>query len=273
MVVTVGNGLLQSFTAEGGGCVTTVDRRWQCEPQDALARLEDAVYEEPSLFEEIETALLFRPDMTVVAPGELLDDDPEGVKAIMDEYDLSATKECYQESAEDADGNRILYSLPAGLRDFMGRCLPTENVSHALSPLVKHFGRVAEKERGERMWVDFGERSADVVAFRDGHLLLANTWNFRDVSELIYYLVYAWRTLGMDSNSGQLLVSGGGEKRGEVMASLRRYVNYVAMPVLPREVKSAVASGVPLSAALTLRQMERDNNAGARHSENESTEQ
>lgn len=252
MVVTVGNGLLQAFTEEAGNLAVTVDRQWQCEPQDVLPRLEDSVYEEPSLFEDVETALLIRPAMTVVAPAELVGDDSLAVKAIMNQYDLSDAKECFAEPMEDSDGNLLLYSLPAGVRDFIGRCFPTENVSHVLLPLVKHFASVAGKESGDRMWVDIGPRSADVVAFSDGRLLLANTWHFRDESELVYYLVFAWRTLGFDSDAGQLLVSGTGELRRQIMSSLRKYVNYVAMPVLPRDVKSAVSSGIPLSVALTL---------------------
>lgn len=247
MVVEVGNGLLLAAVGDGDSMEMTVGRHWQCEPVDALSRLEDAVYEQPTLFDDVATTLLLAPTATTVVPRELVGDDDDAIAAVLDRYDLSEAKDCFAEPIGDADDNMLLYTLPAGMRGFLERCFPTEKVSHRLLPFLRCFMASASAEGGDRMWADIHDKRVDVAAFRDGHLLLANTWHWHASSDILYYLVYCWRTLALDSGSGQLCVSGDASVRNSLLPELRKYINYVAMPSLPRNVKNALSTGLPLN--------------------------
>lgn len=253
MAVVAGDGILQQVLAAADGKLSTdIDRRWSCEPADSLTRLEDAVYEEQSLFEDMDTTVLLRPTVSVLVPSELISaDDSEAVCAVMDRYDLSEAKECFAEPAEDADGNILLYSMPAGMRGFLERSFPTEKIGHALIPLIR--AASAEAGKGDFMWADIQTGRADVAAFRDGHTLLLNSWRFREPEDAAYYLTYAWRVAGMDAASGRMHVSGEAALRSAVVPMLRDHIGYVTMaPALPRAVKDANSAGVPLCAALAL---------------------
>lgn len=256
MVVNAGNGILQASVGDGGAMSMPIDRRWQCEPADALSRLEDMVYEQPSLFDDIDTTLLLSPTVSVVTPRELVGDDPDAIAAVLDRYDLSEAKDCFAEPIGDADDNLLLYTMPAGVRGFLGRCFPTEKVSHELLPFVRCFLSAAFAEGGDRMWADIHDSRVDVAAFRDGRLLLLNTWRWHASADILYYLVCCWRTLGLDSAGGQLCVSGPADVRGALLPELRKYVNYVAMPSLPRNVRSLLSSGLPLNAVRSVIEME-----------------
>lgn len=249
MVVVVGNGSLQVYSGRGEGEIAMpVDLSWQCEPADALTRLEDVVYEKPELFDDVPMALLLRPTVTTVVPSELLSgNQEESVAAILDRYDLSDAKDCFAEPIGDADGNMLLYTMPAGMRGFLERCFPTERICHELLPFLKCFMPIAAAEKGDRMWADVHGSYVDVAAFRDGRLLIANRWHWRGEKDIVYYLVYLWRTLGLDGDSGHLCVSGPSELRNRITSEMRHYINYVTMPELPREVKTQVSAGVPVS--------------------------
>ena len=257
MVLLVGNGVLQACVGrEEGAPEMVVDRHWSAEPADSLARLEDVVYEHPLLFDDVKSVVLLHPSMTTLAPSALIQDSEiESVDAVMDKYDLSEDKECFAETIGDADDNQLLYSMPRGMYGFLERCFPTEHIHHSLNPFLNCFLPSASAARGDAMWVDLHGDSADVAAFRDGRLLLANTWNYRSETDIVYYLVMVWRTLGMDADSGHLYLSGPAKARSNVTAMLRKYINYVAMPSVARELKDSVAAGIPLSMAVALRGM------------------
>lgn len=257
MVVSVGSGSLQSAVRYADGRVLkSVDVRWQCEPADALSRIEDAVYEHPALFDDIPTAVLLSPTLSTLAPEELLAQDSEkAVERILDQFVPAKEKECFSESMEGVPSTRLLYTLPSGVYSFIERCFPTESIHHCLTPLISHFAKSARTERGDRIWVDVHGGVADTIAFRDGELILANTWHWRAETDIVYYLVYVWRTLRFDNSGGQLHLSAPTEIRNRLTSELRRYIDYVTLPSLPRDVKESIAEGLPLSMVLTLRNM------------------
>ena len=260
MVVSAGPGSLQVAVAyDTGEVALTEDIRWQCEPADALARLEDMVYERPDLFEDIPMTLLLKPSLTTLAPLSLLSENrDQAVEKILDQFDPSTDKECFSEKIGDIDENVLLYSMPGGIAGFLERCFPTERVNHELMAFLQCFLPSARKERGDRMWADITGSCIHVAAFRNGHLLLANTWHCSGDNDMVYYLIFVWRTLGLDADNGKFYLSGQADVRSRVTAQLRKHINYVAIPSLPRELKTAINSGVPLAMAYALKGMTTD---------------
>lgn len=254
MVVVAGSGVLQQALHHADGTsALQIDHRWQCEPIDALSRLEDAVYEEQSLFDDLDTTLLLRPTVSTIVPRALLSpDDSDAIRAVMDHYDPTEAKDCFTEPIGDDDDNLLLYSMPAGIRGFLERSFPTEDIRHALLPMLQYFCSTAATIKGDCMWADVQTSRVDVIAFRSGHLLHANSWKFREPEDAAYYIAYTWQTLGLDTETGQLSISGKTSLRNAIVPTLRRHINYVTMATIPQTVKEANASGVPLCAALTL---------------------
>lgn len=253
MVITAGHGLLQQAVAYADGTMQlAVSRRWQCEPADACPTLEDAVYEEQSLFDDIDTTILLRPTATTIVPASLTGGGPDVAARVMNLYDLSETKECFMEQAGDADDNMLLYSLPAGMAGFLSRSFPTEKAHHALVPFLKAVMQARDFGSGDRMWADIHDGIVDVAAFRGQHLLLTNSWRWREPEDAAYYIAFAWRTLRLDDHAAQLSISGTARLRAAVIPMLRPYINYVTIATMPRSIKEANAAGMSLGMAFTL---------------------
>jgi len=258
MVITAGDGvLLQTLAVAGNEISVAVERHWQCEPSQAQSTLEDAVYEEQGLFEETDTVLLLKSNWSAIVPRHLLGDDTDAPRKVMDMYDLSETHETFLDPLGDEEDNMLLYTMPAGMRPFLERCFPTERVSHRLVPFFRFVAQKAANTKEETMWVDVRPGNVDVAAFRDGKLVLLNSWRFREASDAAGYLSFAWRTLGFDAAKGKLMVSGEASLRAAVIPLLRRQVNYVATATLPRDIKEPNSAGVPLASLEALKMLEK----------------
>ena len=226
-----------------------LSRKWECADADVLKHIEDAVYDDLLLPDDYDTSILVRPRATLLLPPDMTDpEDTDSLAAALEVVDSSETKDVWCEPMGEAIA---VYSTPAGVRGFLGRTFLTEDVHHVLAPLVNHFTPKAVAEGGEKMWVHLHPGGADIVAFRDGRLLHAGCWSCAPGLDAVYYILFAWRSLGFDPARGELMVSGSEELRREAMPLLRRHVNYVSLTVTNMAVGYALARGVSLSGALT----------------------
>lgn len=230
-------------------CVPYMSRRWECPEPDVLRHIEDAVYDDQLLTDDYDTSILVRPRATLLVPPDFVDvDDTDAVSEVMTAVDGSDRKDVWGEPLGEAV---VLYSLPAGIRGFLGRTFLTEDVHHVMVPYVSHFAPKAAAEGGEKMWVHLHEHGVDMAAFRDGRLLHAGCWTCAPGPDAAYYILFAWRALGLDPDRGELKLSGKETLRREVMTSLRRHISYVSLVVTSSAMSEALARGVGMSEALT----------------------
>lgn len=252
LLLTVGvRGLEAAFyNRKTRACVPYISRTWECPDADVLKRIEDAVYDDALLPDDYDTTILLRPKATLLVPPELVDtDDIDSIREALDAVDASDSKDVWYEDMGEA---LALYSTPDGVKGFLGRTFLTEDVHHLLHPFVEHFRVKASNEGGEKMWVHLGENYVDMAAFRDGRLLQATSWYCSPGADAAYFLLFAWRTLGLDPTQGEMNISGKEEYRREVMTLLRRHINYVSLTVNSTNVSEALATGISMSGALSL---------------------
>lgn len=250
LILTVGMcGLEATFlNVKTHVCVPYLRRAWECPAPDVLENLEDAVYDDPLLPDDYNVSILISPRSTLLVPPESV--DPEArpdIARVLDAVDASETKEVWTEPMGEA---LALCSLPKGIRGFLNRTFPTEDVRHLMAPIVEHFAPVARSEGGEKMWAHLHEGGVDMAAWRDGRLLHAGTWACKPGADAAYYLLFAWRALRLDSAQGELRVSGTELMRREVMTMLRHHINYVGLTVTDSATAVALSRGVALSQAL-----------------------
>lgn len=230
-------------------CVPYLTREWECADPDVLKHVEDTVYDDPLLPDDYDTSIFVRPRATLLVPPDMTDaEDVGSLDRVLSVLDGAERKDIWCEPAGEA---MVLYSTPAGVRGFLGRTFLTEDVHHAIVPLVSRFTPKASAEGGEKMWVHLHPAGVDMVAFRDGRLLHAGCWTCLPGMDAVYYVLFAWRSLEFDPSRGELMVSGKEELRREVMTTLRRHINYVSLTVTSSAVSDALSRGVSLSAALT----------------------
>lgn len=221
---------------------------WQGDPADSLRRIEDTVYDNPAIVDDYTTSILIRPVQMLFVPAESLDTGSEEQAAeLADMMDAAENKDVWLEEA--LPGIMAVYTTPAGLRDFLMRTFPTEDVRLALLPMIRHVASWGS-DGGEKVWVHLDADTLDIVAMSGGRPLLINTREYRGVADAAYYIVSVVRTLGLSTVRTEVRLSGAEDLRRELLPMLRRHLGFVSNALLPATVKQSIASGLSLSEAL-----------------------
>ena len=71
----------------------------------------------------------------------------------------------------------------------------------------------------------------DVIAVNGDGLRFANTFDYRNPMDAVYYIMASRQMLGMDNASDEMFLSGSPSARESVAETLRKYISYV-MPVI-----------------------------------------
>ncbi|MBQ8443231.1 MAG: DUF3822 family protein, partial [Bacteroides sp.] len=78
-----------------------------------------------------------------------------------------------------------------------------------------------------RLYAYFQAHQMTVFAFDKGKLLLVNTFNCKQTSDQIYYILYVWQQLGFNQEKDQLLLTGKMENKEELLTELNKFLRQV----------------------------------------------
>lgn len=235
--------------AVAGRLFTYMDRIWTGDPADSLRKIEDAIYEDPVILDDYTTSILVRPVRMIFVPDSRLgaDSAAEDAEALISQVDATEAKDVWIEPL--GRGLTAIFSTPAGVRDFLARTFPTEDVHLALRPMLSHV-LLRENDPGRKMWVHLDAGTLDVVAVSDGRPVLINTREYSEAADAAYYIVYALGAIGFDPATTDVRLSGCEDVRRELMPMLRRHIDCVSGALLPTAVNHAIAGGASLCEAL-----------------------
>ena len=199
---------------------------------ERVKTIENAVYDNPVLLDDYKRVrVLVAAQHFVVLPPDTTDDQASRLLAV-----------AYPESAADTEavvcrmprcGQVIAFEMPKGLRSFLDRTFNTPQVYHHLYPLCEHYYRLNSGSGISRMFLNLHENAMDVVVYRRGELLMANTYPFTNLDDAAYFALHVWQSLELDQQVDEIQLTGRREHREELTASLRRYVKYVMPAIYP----------------------------------------
>lgn len=76
----------------------------------------------------------------------------------------------------------------------------------------------------EQVFADIGDTYFDLIATRDGRLVLFNTFNHRGDSDVAYHILNCLQTLGMERQKAQVSLAGNAAGNGKLKELLGRYL-------------------------------------------------
>lgn len=247
--LTVGPGGVRAnyFDAQARRAVQYLDKPLAVDPADALRSIEDIIYDDPALLDDYDTSILIRPTALIFVPTAQIGEEEEAGE-LLSQVDPTEGKDVWIEPVTDE--YTAIYSTPGGVRDFLVRSFPTEDVHLALSALLEH---VASTGTGDRKaWVHLDARTLDIVVFAGGRPVLVNTREYGEAADAAYYIVQSLRALGLDDGKTELQLSGNEQTRRELLPMLREHLDYVSTALLPSPAKQALAAGISLCEAVKM---------------------
>lgn len=168
---------------------------------DLLRKIENAVYDNPSLLDDYSADIIIETDRAMVVPAEVINDEERS------EDEFNAIYGCDPEDmmTDRVRDKGVLWWLTPGLPAFLSRTFPGARVSSHLSVLLKYIEGLRLSD-GEVMVLNTREGSCDVLLMKEGSLKTVSTQPASNPEEAIYRLLRAADVYRFSVRTGRLAV-------------------------------------------------------------------
>lgn len=231
------------YNKESGETTEYMHKSWHDNETNPLSQIEDAVYDCPDILNDFSTTVIIESDKLILAPLSQSDNE-EDAEMLLNYVYNEENIDLFTETVGD---KKIIYSTAKGLKSFLNRTFSTEDIHCHLSPIINFCRNTLTV--GEQMFVNLRKNRLDIAAFRNGNLLTANTFDWKEISDAAYYILNAWSISDFNQQEARLNITGNKNLRDELTSILRKYINYVMLPSLPNEFNPDVT---PLSIYLLI---------------------
>ena len=75
----------------------------------------------------------------------------------------------------------------------------------------------------------------DVACYAQGNLLFVNSFEYEHTDDILYYILYVWKQVGMHQQKDQLLLSGDEGLQNSITNTLRNYLRNIDPQEIPSE--------------------------------------
>jgi len=202
-----------------------------------LRALENTVYDNPFLLDEYgQVTIALHSEHFSLMPQALVD-EKLGEKV----FEASFSKvegELMQCLVKDTNA-AVVCDVPLGVVAFLKRSFANPLIVHHLAPLCTYCAH-AYADDSRCMHINIDGQQANVAIADAGKLQFANTFFFRTMDDLVYYIMNVWTTCGLDVRSDKVLLSGDRQSIDELAVNLRKLVSYAMPEVFPAHALTVV---------------------------------
>lgn len=121
----------------------------------------------------------------------------------------------------------LLFGMDKHAHQLLGEQFPNARIFACVCPLIEYFTQKSRESNQRRLYVYFQTHQMTVFAFDKGKLLLVNTFNCKQTSDQIYYILYVWQQLGFNQEKDQLLLTGKMENKEDLLTELNKFLRQV----------------------------------------------
>lgn len=130
----------------------------------------------------------------------------------------------------------LLYPIDPAVYEFCSRSfIAPQFYSHLIPQLMWWEQDSLKKNSAAQMYVSLHEKMIDVCCFRQGDLLLVNSFEVSRPEDILYYILYIWKQLELNQEKDQFLIHGKPDVSNRVIELLRTYLRQVAPVEIPSE--------------------------------------
>lgn len=205
-----------------------------------LAALEEAIYANELLLNDYARVdWLTGSEHLIIVPPE---GNPEQYSVIYHETFSASDCESQTEPAiypTAAVNASALWSIDRKEEAFLRRTFAGLQISPALGVLINYVITAAQRGNSRRMYVNFREKSIDVIVTDRTRLLQAVTLECASGSDAAYYVMACRRQLGLSDASEPVIMSGESPLREECGSIVRRFVQQVLPAIFPSDMLKA----------------------------------
>ena len=191
--------------------------------------IEEAIYDNPLLLSDFARVdCIIETDKFTIIPSEI--DNTDVQEKIFSETFPTFEGAVVENKLKELDAS-ILMGVDEELINFLQRTFHNACIQHHLAPLCTYFNRKSRLGNAGKMYAHIHDNKLDLLAFGKDSLRFANTFDFREPIDAIYYIFACREMLQLDAGSDELFIAGDNSMREAITPTLREYLAYV-MPVI-----------------------------------------
>ncbi len=160
---------------------------------------------------------------STLVPGPLFEDSRK--EDYLDFNQKKADRERVMISKIKNSDIYAIFSLQEGFADLLKGLFPVGNIMHSLKPLFQyvHFNR---RSTGNNIHIHFEKDYLDTVIFDPNELKFCNTFNFKSMSDIEYFVLYVLKKMNVRQDE-TIYLSGRTQEKEELRHAFSKYLTDV----------------------------------------------
>jgi len=120
-----------------------------------------------------------------------------------------------------------VYAVAKDLRTVLADAFPHVTFVAALSPLWKHLHERSYTGQRQKLYGYFHEQRLDVMSFSQKRFKFYNSYYVTNVDDALYYLLAAWKQLGLAAEQDELFLAGHFEEKDLLTEKAKQFLKRV----------------------------------------------
>jgi hypothetical protein len=129
-----------------------------------------------------------------------------------------------------------VFDLNASVYEFCSRNFVSPEFVHHLTPVVAYWQKQNLLIAERAMYIYLHEQRIDISCFSGGVLQYTNTFSFQTVQDLLYYILYVWKEVGLDQLVDKLYIQGEVTLKNQLFVKVSDYIQHITQAETPSEV-------------------------------------
>jgi hypothetical protein len=117
----------------------------------------------------------------------------------------------------------IVFSVPRSFSTLCARHFPSIHPNHHIKPLLKQLVHYSRSSAGNYIHIHVEREYFDLILYENNILKFINTFNYRNISDILYYTLNMFRSKGI-GNDATLHFSGLTEKYDDLWSNFALYI-------------------------------------------------
>jgi hypothetical protein len=127
-------------------------------------------------------------------------------------------------NAIQGTGILIVYGIDTNAYHLLTAQFPNISIVSHISPMISFFAEKSRQSGNNKMYINLNPDSVDVMAFNHGKLLIANSYACRELSDRLYYIMYAWVQIGLDQDKDEICFMKYTPAQSQLFETIGKYI-------------------------------------------------
>ena len=194
---------------------------WHPSEEGLLSRIEDAVYDNPTVLDDYSADIIVECDRQIWLPASLYPTDEDCAEAYTSIYGGDPR----DVMVNDPGKEKCAFMLTPGLKSFMQRSFPGARI-WSQQALLKETAN--EPHESYRCLIDIRDGALDLILLRRGELLCASTHLWKTETDIAYVILNILQTYEASSADTELVFSGSRDIRHNLGKTLLPYFKTIS---------------------------------------------